>query len=189
MSLVLLGILNSQVSGAAAGSYDLLETQVLGTTASSVTFTGLGSYSDYKHLQIRLASRNARIVGGSERLGLRMNSDTGTNYSMHRLEGTGSTINSFNSSPSTRIYIGFNPRGAATDNEYGAAIVDILDFSSTNKYTTIRALGGGASTFDNRIVLNSGAWMNTNAVTSLTFTDDGGDNFTAGSRFSLYGVK
>lgn len=189
MSFLLLGILNSQAGAGGGAAYDLLETQVLTSSASSVTFTGLGSYTDYKHLQIRLASRNARTVGGSERLGLRMNGDTGTNYSMHRLEGTGSTLSSFNSSPSTRIYIGCNPRGSGTDNEYGAAIVDILDFSSTNKYTTIRALGGAHSTYDNRIVVNSGAWMNTNAVTSLTFTDDGGDNFTAGSRFSIYGVK
>jgi hypothetical protein len=33
-------------------AFDLLETTTLTTSASSVTFSGLGAYSDYKHLQI-----------------------------------------------------------------------------------------------------------------------------------------
>ena len=33
----------------AAGSFDLLETQVLGSAQASVTFSSLGTYSNYKH--------------------------------------------------------------------------------------------------------------------------------------------
>ena len=189
MSLILLGILNSQAAAAGgAGAYDLLETQVLTSNASSVTFTGLGSYSDYKHLQIRAVTRNARTVGGHERILLRFNSDTGNNYATHRLRGTGSGVSSLANSSTNKIYAGYSPR-ESSGSEFSANVIDILDFSSTNKNTTVRALAGFDSPSGNYIGLFSGLWNDTSAVTSITFTDDGGDDFQANTRFSLYGIK
>jgi hypothetical protein len=71
-------------------------------------------------------------------------------------------------------------------NQYGAYITDILDFGSTTKNKTIKSLGGYASTGP-YIMIRSGAYLSTSAVTSITITGAGG--FLAGSRFSLYGIK
>lgn len=187
---LIMGILASAGAAAppvAAGAYDLLETQTLGTAAASVTFTGLGSYSDYKHLQIRAVGRTDRNVA-SDNLLLRFNSDTGSNYARHQLEGNGSSVTSGAETSQTAIKTGRFSDQTAAANAFGAMVTDILDFSSSSKNTTVRTLTGADSGFDT-IVLNSGFWNNTAAVTAITLLPQLGTNLVAGSRFSLYGIK
>ena len=184
MSLVLLGILNSQAAGAGgAGAYDLLETQVLASSASSVTFTGLGSYSDYKHLQLRVTARGDS--GSVPNQWLEFNGDTtSSNYKYHALTGSGSSVISFSGSP---MFLHELPNPGETSGIYASKVIDILDFSSTTKNTTVGTAVGINASF-NRITLTSGLWINTNAVTSINTYPSSG-NFITGSRFSLYGVK
>ena len=53
-----LGILAVAGAGAGGGnSFDLLETTVLSSAASTVSFTGLSGYTQYKHLQFRYVAR------------------------------------------------------------------------------------------------------------------------------------
>jgi len=188
MSFVLLGILNSQAAGAVgAGAYDLLETTTLASSASSVSFTGLGSYSDYKHLQIRAVARSTDS-SGDELIFMQMNSDTGSNYSVHGIFGNGSTVGSFGLTSQTKGRLFTIGNAVESSNIFGAGVTDILDFSSTSKNTTVRSLGGIAGTTDS-IRLNSFAYLSTSAVTSLFLYLESGTNFVAGSRFSLYGIK
>jgi hypothetical protein len=66
--------------------------------------------------------------------------------------------------------------------------MDILDYGVTTKNTTMRALNGGHEY--NWIALASGVWMNTAAVTSITFNMPlTSANFVSGTRFSLYGIR
>ena len=184
MSLILLGILNSQAAAAGGGAgYDLLETQTLTGSAASVTFTGLGSYTDYKHLQLRFVSRGSSSVLPYARL----NSDTGSNYASHRLNGDGSSAGSDAFTSISNLYLGIQASSFVDANTFGVGVVDFLDFSNSNKNTTIRVLSGIAGNYNN-IFLNSGLWNNTNAVTQIQLFPDAGD-FIAGSRFSLYGVR
>ena len=172
------GILAS--SGGAAGAFDLLQTTVLSSSASSVTFSSLGSYSDYKHLQLRVLAKH-----NSANIKLTFNSDTGANYAWHRLFGDGSSVTS--GAGTSQNYILGNAWSSDTANIFGASVTNILDFSNTSKNTTIRSLSG-QNTASPIISLGSGFWNNTAAVTTIkieTFSD----SFVAGSRFSLYGIK
>jgi hypothetical protein len=74
-------------------------------------------------------------------------------------------------------------------NVFGAGVTDILDYTNTSKNTTVRALGGADANGSGSIDLTSAAWLNTNAVTSITLTTNNGSTFTAGSSFALYGIK
>ena len=178
MSFMLLGILNSQAAGGAAGDYNLLETVSLTSSASSITFSGLGAYSDYKHLQIRYVYKP---VSGNATLQGRFNSDSGSNYNNHTLYGNGSSVGS-NYSASTEIYaLGY--ANSLTGYE-GFGVIDILDYSNASKNTTTRAAWGRTDI----IRLASGLWRNTSAVTSILLNTDA-STFASGSRFSLYGVK
>ena len=57
---------------------------------SEVTFSGLPTGGQYQHLQIRYISRCT--TGGNSGNGkMRMNADTGSNYSCHLLWGDGSS--------------------------------------------------------------------------------------------------
>ena len=185
MSFMLLGILNAQAAGGGGGAFDLLETTTLTTSASSVTFSGLGAYSDYKHLQIRMVVKN---TGASENnLGFQLNSDTATNYASHRLYGNGTSVISNGAATQDKMLYLTMPDSTDAANIFGSAIVDVLDFSSTSKNTTFRWLWGmnGA---DTHVGLGSGLWNSTSAVTSIS-TFPFSSTFVAGSRFSLYGVK
>lgn len=203
MSLVLLGILNSQAAAAAGGgaAYDLLETTTLASNANSVTFTGLGSYSDYKHLQLRMVGGIYHSYSGTyyKDYYLTLNGDTGSNYAWSRL-GRFSSMSSFSSTlestavgSQSNVTMNLLPTQNEDYDYFAGSVIDILDFSSTNKNTTIRALGGYAASLWGGIYMRGGAWFNTNAVTSITLTPTAEPpntvQFRAESRFSLYGVK
>jgi len=193
MSFILLGILNSQVAGGAAGAYDLLETQILTSSAASVTFTGLASYSNYKHLQIRALSKNDLASNGNDLVQLNVNGDTGSNYASHRLFGNGAGVTSTANTSDTKINIYSEPYTGvpAYTGMFAAAVIDVLDFSSTSKKTTFRSLAGFhiPQTNSSQIGLYSGLYNSTSAITTITLKSGSSANLVTGSRFSLYGVR
>ena len=183
-----LGILAvAGAGGAAAGAFDLLETTLVSTNTASVTFSNLNTYSDYKHLQIRTALKTNAGTTGIEDLRLTFNSDSGSNYAWHRIRGDGSTVASTAGTSTAFINIENSATRNNETNIYAGTVLDILDFSNSSNNTTTRSLQGVSASVG-RILLASGLWNNTAAVTSITFTPAAG-SLVAGSRFSLYGVK
>ena len=67
-------------------------------------------------------------------------------------------------------------------------MIDILDYSNTNKYKTARVLGGMDFNGSGSASLQSGLWMSTSAVTSITCIS-AGNNWTTGTQIALYGVN
>jgi len=183
--LIPLGILAGS-GGEAGPAFELIETQILGSSQASITFSSLGTYSStYKHLQIRTL---ARVSGGStETLLIRLNGDTGSNYSWHGLSGNGSSVSSFALTSNSYMGIGIHPGTNSSANIFGPTVIDFLDTYSTTKNKTARSLGGmnGAAT---TVRLHSGLWQSTSSLTSIQVFSEV-TNFVAGSRFSLYGIK
>ena len=186
MSFILLGILNSQVEGGAAGAYELIESQVLSSSASSVTFSSIPQ--DYKHLQIRMVVRSAS-TSANRSIQYQFNADTGANYAQHSLVANGSVVGSGSGYGLTYISDEFVPEADSPTGIFGAAVAEILDYSNTAKNTTLKTLSGtGVSTQVLwPIGLHSGLWNNTSAVTQIKLTPLG--SAAAGSRFSLYGIR
>jgi len=152
------------------------------TSGSTVTFSSIPS--TYQHLQIRINM----ICTSSAALLTNFNSDTGNNYAMHGLFGTGSAtaVNGVG----TQSNIQSLGQNAGTITTYpNVVIMDIHDYASISKYKTVRSFGG----FDNNasgteVDLVSGLWMNTAAITSITFALSGG-SYSSGTTISLYGIK
>ncbi len=180
--LLPLGILAS--AGGAAGAYELISTNVLTSATSSVTFSSI--VSTYKHLQIRTTYRRA---DAGTMLAMLTFNGSGTGYAWHRLYGSGTTVSSDNSTGTTQILTFGGPSSNDTSGIFMPSIYDVLDYASTSKTKTVRALTGTEmnSTAD-VVCLSSGLWNNTSAVSSLTIASLAG-NFAIGSRFSLYGIK
>lgn len=180
------------VAGASvAGTYELIETQVLGSNTASVTFGSLSQYSTtYKHLQLRVAlrSNNAQVW---EETKLTFNGSS-TGYRSHILAGTGSSVFS-TWTDATDSYIkpwAFAVGANATADVFGVAVIDILDAFDTNKNKTVRTLGGRVpANGETRIALSSGLWANTNAVSSIVIAPEAGSQWVTNSRFSLYGIR
>jgi hypothetical protein len=160
----------------------LIEEQVLGTAAATVTFSSIPS--TYKHLQIRFTARHTSGTTSTTVLA-RLNGDTGANYAWHRLRGNGSSVSSAGTNGETSLEITQAPGSGTASNIFSAGIIDILDFSSTTKNTTVRTLAGYPGT-ESYATLNSGLWLNTATVSSVSLISNG-TSFAVASRFSLYG--
>jgi hypothetical protein len=178
-----LGFFATAGSGGAAGSYDLLESQVLGSSAASVTFSSLSSYaSTYKHLQIRITARASRAASTTDPMIIKLNGSTQTRS--HALYGNGSSLNSYSETTAYSLWDAITG-ASATSNAFGGIVIDLLDAFDTNKNKTLRAMTGANTV----VTLGSVLYGTTSATTSLEFTAFSGTNFLTGSRFSLYGIK
>ncbi len=167
-------------------SYESIATVTVGSGGSStITFSSIPA--TYTHLQIRCIARSDYANSGYGTM--RFNSDSGSNYNAHYLSGNGSSA----SASAMGQYTGmdFLALSQSASNIFGAGVIDILDYANTNKYKTVRSLCGGDDNSTNgRIALNSGLWMSTSAITSITILSGGGSNtFQQYSQFALYGIK
>jgi hypothetical protein len=179
-----LGILSAAGAGVGvAGDYELIAT-AFGTGSSGViSFSSIPQ--EYKHLQLRYTAKNSSTA---TQMNITLNGITSGVYIRHSLFGNGSTVASNASSTSqTAIQLVESMANSTTANAVNAGVIDLLDYSSTSKNTTLRALYGMADNL-NRVYLSSGLYNQTTAVSSLTLTASA-NNFAALSRFSLYGIK
>lgn len=167
-------------AGAAGGeTFELISTAYGTGSNNTVTFSSIPSY--YKHLQIRMVVRSttndyvAKLTG--------FNGDTGSNYAFHRLIAGNGSIQATASSSQAYIWTAI-VRNAA--NIASTQIIDILDYANTSKNKTVRIFGGESQS-DSQVQLNSGLWLNTAAISSLSLVASG--NWTSDSRFSLYGIR
>jgi len=163
-----------------ASTYEKIATTTLGSTSSSVSFTSIsGAYTDLKIV----------IVTGQNPLNnaitWQYNSDTGNNYSNIALIGTGSSAISTNVNNQPRIS-GFGDLGSSAVNSL--IKIDIMNYSNTTTYKT--AIGRFDSLPKGRTAANAGLWRSTSAITSIAFSfENGTDNFSSGSTFTIYGIK
>lgn len=158
-------------------------------TGSSQTITFSSIPSAYKHLQIRGIGRLSAATD-SAYARIRLNGDSGTNYSEHILYGNGTSVFSSGVVSNVGCYSTRYSGSTAPANVLGAVVIDIHDYTSTTKNKTIMSFGGvngNLTTTDYWVTLSSGCWMNTSAVNSVTIY--GGSNWTTQTTFSLYGIK
>lgn len=154
------------------------------STGSSTSLTISSIPSTFKHLQLRIFSFDSNAGN----ILIRFNSDSGTNYARHQLGGNGSAVSASGSISQTYINGGFS--GYVT-NQYAVSIIDILDYGSTTKNKTTRTLFGIDNNGSGNLIIYSGLWLNTSAITSITMTNDGSPLYTFSSltQMALYGIK
>lgn len=163
-----------------AATYEKIATNTLGSTSSSVSFTSIsGAYTDLRI--VILTGQNPL----NNAITWQYNSDTGNNYSNTSLFGNGSSAISTRASTQPRIS-GFGDLGSSAVNSL--VKIDIMNYSNTTTYKT--AIGKFDSLPKSRTGINVSLWRDTSAITSITFTfENGTDNFSTGSTFTIYGIK
>lgn len=183
----MLNIITGQLTGGvplSTNSYESIQTVTVGAGGqSTISFTAIPA--TYKHLQIRCL---AKSTGTPSQGDLTFNSDTGNNYAWHQLFGSGSSAGADNSTSRANIVGAVGLVNSSVANVFCASIVDILDYTNTNKYKTVRHLVGQDENGSGVISLNSGLWMNTAAVTTVTITARS-NAFAQYSSLALYGIK
>jgi hypothetical protein len=158
------------------GSYESIATVAVGAGGqSSIVFSSIPS--TFQHLQIRLFSKNTTDNGT---VGMRYNSDSGSNYSFHDLYGTGSSPGTLTAANQTTLFACLTGSTQAA-----VSIIDILDYADTNKFKTNRSLIGVDYNGSGYLWFSSGNWRSTTAITSITLNA----TFSQYTHAALYGVK
>lgn len=167
--------------GASLSSYESIATATGTGSSGTITFSSIPS--TFKHLQVRIHQITA---SGSNDINLTMNNDTGANYAVHYLYGTGSSVSATGFIGMTFIKAA-GVYDTATTTQANVSIVDILDYVSTTKNKTARIIEGVDKNGTGSISIDSGLWLNTAAINRLDFTS--GSNFATTTRIALYGIK
>ena len=159
-------------------TYEPIATTTLGSAAASVTFSSIsGSYTDL------ILVFNGTTVTTANNLSLQFNADTGSNYSMTRVRGNGSTADS---TRFTNISMMYGPNISYTSTVPSPVIWQIQNYANTTTYKTAIGRGGGSDTETTAVV---GLWRNTAAITSIVVLVNSSQNMTSGSVLTLYGIK
>jgi hypothetical protein len=155
-------------------TYDLIASNVLGSSASSVTFSSIpATYRD-----LVLVFNGTTTFNGSGILQLVLNSDTGDNYKYVEMEGDGSSANS-DAGSNNQANI-----GTTSNTSRNISIMQIMDYSTTNKHKTILIRSDNSA-------LNTRAkairWASTSAINTIV-AQTNATSFASGSSFHLYGI-
>jgi hypothetical protein len=171
--------------GGADAPTDYESIATLSGAGAGRTFTSIPQ--TYTHLQLRIYLRDTSASSPSVAF-FRFNGDTGANYTYHYLRGNGATASASSGTAQTFMTGPYVPGSTELTNNYGCLIVDILDYTNTNKNTTVRSFGGYDNNGSGFASFFSGLWLNTAAVTSIQ-----AGAFAAGddssSLLALYGIK
>lgn len=166
---------------AKTGTYTLIDSTTLSTSATSVTFSSIpGTYTDL------VVVIRGTLVSTGNGIFVRVNSDTATNYSTTNINGNGtSATSSRHTNNSNGMHIGSWQGGASASPM--VSISHFLDYANT---TTFKTMVNRCSDPGSGVDAQVGLWRSTSAITSLTFRSDNTSNsFASGCNFRLYGIE
>lgn len=158
-------------------TYEPIASTTLASAVSSATLSGIPA--TFTDLRLVITLRDATSGYGL----LRVNSDSGSNYSRTVLRGDGSAASSFRSSNNTEFYC----KGTTAANSYAMTSIDFMSYANTSVFKTMLAADAG---FDTQVERTVYLWRSTAAVTSISLLSvTGGATLAAGSTMSLFGIK
>lgn len=170
-----------------SGAMELIqETVVTGAAVSSIVFSGIPA--TYRHLRVVASLRSTRATA-DDAIYARLNGDAAASYSDVWHSNVGGSNTAGTDLAQTGGYVGRVPAANASASRFGALVVDLPDYLSSNHkqgvaetgYTTSDVAGG-------QTIYRTGfVWRSVAAVSSLTFYGTGG-NLVVGSVVSLYGI-
>jgi hypothetical protein len=161
-------------------TYEPIATTTLGSAASSITFSTIpGTYTDLR--VILVATGDASAAG--QAVLTRFNSDTGSNYSVTRLSGSGSAATSGRFTNIASIYTSFD--GLSTTVPTFQQI-DIFSYAGST-YKTCLISNNEDKNGSGYVEARVGLWRSTSAITTVAVIANSG-NFATGTVATLYGI-
>jgi hypothetical protein len=158
-------------------TYESIATQTLSST-SAVTFSSIpGTYTD-------LVLVISGLTASATDINIRVNGDSGTNYSTTYLTGNGSSAASFRSTNQTKMTIMYYS-ATGTGSSPNVSLVQFMNYSNTTTNKTVLARSNNANS---GVDANVHLYRSTSAITSMEISGQSG-NFVSGTVMSLYGIK
>lgn len=159
-------------------TYEPIATQTLGSTAANVTFSSIPS--TYTDLVLIIAARNTTATYTAT---IRLNGDSGANYSSTQLYGDGSSAGSNRDTSRTSIDNIYAASSADAANVFSSTNVSIMNYNNATTYKTVLS----RSNLSIQVAASVGLWRSTSAITSVGIFS--ATTFATGSTFTLYGIK
>lgn len=160
-------------------TWTLIESQTLGSAASSVTFSsGLSSYKFFRLSGYVVNDTSAKTAS------LRLNGDSGANYARQSVSAISTTVAGARETGQPSIGLGYGSIAAS-----GAATIAaiIAKPSSATKAQVVEEMGYEFSS-GVALVLNGGEWNDTsNLISSIALAPSAG-SFATGTSFLLEGL-
>ncbi len=167
-------------------TYTLIESQVLGTAAASVTFSSIPA--TYTDLVLRASVRTTAATV-NDNLNLVINGSSAADYSITRLNGDGTSAASYRTTSATYGKLYWCPGNNATADTFGNLEAYFASYTAAQAkaYSTFTVSETNA-TGANMVAL-AGLWNSTAAITSINIYSDNSGNLVTGSSFNLYGIS
>ena len=147
--------------------------------AASVTLTIPAGYRD---VVLKVEARTDEAAALSD-LDIQLNTDTtAANYDGQRLDGNGSSATATPQANDRTLYQ--IPGGSATANVFAGGQTTIFEYTSAH-HKHLLSIAGAA---EDIVELDSMRWGSTEAVSQIVLTVANGDNFLAGSIFTVEGI-
>jgi hypothetical protein len=157
-------------------TYEPIAIQTLTSTQSTVTFSSIPqTYTDL------IFSCNYS-VNASYNLFVRVNGDTGNNYGTTGLDAYSTSARSYRNTSQSWMNLGFSD----VANQRQNTIVQFMNYSNSTTFKTALSRQNSPNAY---VLLAGGLWLNTSAITSISFNTLTADVFASGSTFTLYGIK
>lgn len=156
-------------------TYEPIGTYTAPSAVSNYTFTSIPStYTD-----LILVINGSNNSAGNRALYARFNADAGTNYSNTKMQGDGTNATSDRVANANQAQLG------NFLNNTTLSINNLQSYSNTSFHKTIVTRGNATST-----VVQTGVtlWRSTAAISSILIFLNA-DSFSAGTTFTLYGIK
>ena len=161
-------------------TYTALATITLTSTDTEIVFSSIPA--TYRDL-VLVIEGGTNESGAESSIAMRLNADTGSNYSWVYAWGTGS-VTASGASADSRIFIGRLPGSSVSTP--GNIILQIMDYSATDKHKTSLSRSNNPATLAGMF---AGRYASDSAVTSISLSRyDFAGAFKSGSTFSLYGI-
>jgi len=159
-------------------TYVSLGTITLSSTDSEILFSSIPA--TYRDL---ILVAQVKATSAVDNMNLRLNGDTGSNYSYVIMRGTGSSAPSSAESGQTFMRADLFGSGVETDldNFY---IIQIMDYSATDKHKTVLNRQNNSS---QNVGAIAGRYASNTAVSSVSIFINS-TTFAAGTTASLYGI-
>jgi hypothetical protein len=160
--------------------------------AASIDFTSIPS--TYTDLLLKLSLRSSNADGFTGSATMRLNANSGANYSFRTLFAATATPASGNGSAGTSVTVGGTVGSSLTANTFNNAEIYLPNYAgSSNKSFSVETVSeNNASTdFTYQLMMIAGLWSQTTAINQITIYSGtvGSTNFLQYSTASLYGIS
>lgn len=176
-------IASSTRQGLSTNNFESIATVTLGSNNPSIGLNNIPQ--SYRHLQLRGLIKPQDTNGGTYRF--QFNGVASAVYGEFEFSANGSATVQASNQGLTTIYIA-TAQGGQRTGQYGAFIVDILDYSDTTKGKVTRMQYGVDDNSAGIRAFCSGYYAQNTAITSIEFQAQG-NGFVAGSTIAIYGIK